>query len=250
MTASFDVRRVLDSPFVYTSLMTALEPTPACAGSYANTCGFVPAIVFSISAAVPGGCIRTCRWWIIAGSTRTRPTGPRAAIVSGGALRTAGRLEGLPRVRNARVRSIVASGLLHHLPNAAAACALAFCQRRLRTGGRLVALDCALEPGQGFLSRLLVSRDRGRFVRTGRGCLDLAREFFPDTTLVIRHDLLRVPTATRLWSAKSSERRDRLRAVRSSNSGGTRGTPLLVSFAPASHRRRPAPVVPGRAQLS
>jgi SAM-dependent methyltransferase len=88
---------------------------------------------------------------------------------------------------------IVASGLLHHLSDAEVKRALTFCHDRLRTGGRLVTLDCAIEEGQGFLSRMLVASDRGRFVRRGRGYLELARVCFPGATLAIRHDLLRVP---------------------------------------------------------
>ena len=88
---------------------------------------------------------------------------------------------------------IVASGLLHHLADAAARRTLSFCHDRLRPGGRLVTLDCAIEAGQGFAARLLARSDRGRFVRPGRDYLGLVREAFPDATLVIRHDLLRVP---------------------------------------------------------
>ena len=56
-----------------------------------------------------------------------------------------------------------------------------------------MALDCAFEEGQSWVSRLLVARDRGQFIRRGRGYLDLARAYFPGATLSIRHDLLRVP---------------------------------------------------------
>ena len=90
---------------------------------------------------------------------------------------------------------IVASGLVHHLPDTAANGAFAFCHDRLRTGGRLITLDCVFEEGQNFVSRFLVGRDRGRFVRRGQEYLDLARAHFPGARLTIRHDLLRVPYA-------------------------------------------------------
>jgi len=88
---------------------------------------------------------------------------------------------------------IVASGLLHHLPDTVAQRTLQFCRDRLHNGGRLVTLDCALEEGQNPLARLLVAHDRGRFVRHSQEYLDLVRAFFPEATMTIRRDLLRVP---------------------------------------------------------
>jgi SAM-dependent methyltransferase len=88
---------------------------------------------------------------------------------------------------------IVACGLLHHLPDEHARRVLAFCRDRLRSGGRLVTLDCAYEPGQHPVARLLAACDRGRFARAGSGYLALVRECFPDALLSIHHDLLRVP---------------------------------------------------------
>ena len=89
--------------------------------------------------------------------------------------------------------AIVACGVFHHLSDAEVRRAVAFCYRRLRIGGRLVTLDCAIEEGQSLLSRLLVARDRGRFVRHGLEYLDLARACFPGAALTIRYNLLRVP---------------------------------------------------------
>jgi cyclopropane fatty-acyl-phospholipid synthase-like methyltransferase len=98
--------------------------------------------------------------------------------------------QGLP-VRNFDV--IVACGLVHHLPDERARGLFAFCRDHLRTGGRLVTVDCAYEPGQHLVARLLAACDRGRFARTGAAYLELAREYFPDASLSIHHDLLRVP---------------------------------------------------------
>jgi SAM-dependent methyltransferase len=88
---------------------------------------------------------------------------------------------------------IVASGLIHHLPDAVAQRTLQFCRDRLRSGGRLVTLDCALEERQHPLARILIANDRGRFVRRGQDYLNLVRASFPSATLSIRRDLLRVP---------------------------------------------------------
>jgi SAM-dependent methyltransferase len=88
---------------------------------------------------------------------------------------------------------IVASGLIHHLPEAVAQRTLQFCRDRLRNGGRLVTLDCAFEEDQNLLARVLVAHDRGRFVRRSQEYLDLVRAFFPEAIMTIRRDLLRVP---------------------------------------------------------
>jgi SAM-dependent methyltransferase len=88
---------------------------------------------------------------------------------------------------------IVASGLLHHLPDAVAQRTLQFCRDRLRSGGRLVTLDCAFEERQNLLARILIAHDRGRVVRSSQEYLDLVRAFFPDAVMTIRRDLLRVP---------------------------------------------------------
>jgi SAM-dependent methyltransferase len=88
---------------------------------------------------------------------------------------------------------IVASGLLHHLPDAVAQRTLQLCHHRLRRGGRLVTLDCAFEERQNPLARLLITHDRGHFVRSSQEYLDLVRAVFPDAVMTIRRDLLRVP---------------------------------------------------------
>ena len=88
---------------------------------------------------------------------------------------------------------IVGVGVLHHLSDVAAQRAIQFCLDRLRSGGRLITLDGAIEKEQNSFSRFLVSHDRGRFVRRGQDYLGLVRQSFSDATLTIRHDLLRVP---------------------------------------------------------
>ncbi|MGA3324794.1 MAG: class I SAM-dependent methyltransferase [Terriglobia bacterium] len=88
---------------------------------------------------------------------------------------------------------IVAIGILHHLPDAAAARLFAFSHERLRVGGRLVTLDGVYWRGQHPAARLLISLDRGRFVRSASGYGSLARSAFTNVETTRYEDLLRVP---------------------------------------------------------
>lgn len=88
---------------------------------------------------------------------------------------------------------IVACGLVHHLTTAAAKRLFAFAHERLRNGGRLVTLDAVFWPGQHPVAKLLVSLDRGRFVRDTSGYDSLARSAFASVETIRHEDLLRVP---------------------------------------------------------
>jgi SAM-dependent methyltransferase len=86
-----------------------------------------------------------------------------------------------------------ASGVLHHIPDAPARRVIEGALSRLKPGGRFVALDPTLVPGQGWLSRTLVQGDRGQFVRTPAQLAALADGLEPAFTVVT--DMLRVPYA-------------------------------------------------------
>jgi SAM-dependent methyltransferase len=87
----------------------------------------------------------------------------------------------------------VACGVLHHLNDAEALELLRLAHDSLRAGGRLITLDGCHVAGQSVVSRTLLSRDRGRHVRSRDAYLQLMSSVFPDVTAVVRHDLLRVP---------------------------------------------------------
>lgn len=86
-----------------------------------------------------------------------------------------------------------AFGVLHHLPDALACSLIAGAIRRLRPGGRLVTIDPTLFPGQGRISHVLVSKDRGRYVRTPEDIAALFGTLRP--TMEVRQDLLNIPFA-------------------------------------------------------
>ena len=87
----------------------------------------------------------------------------------------------------------IASGVLHHLDDAEALQLFRIAHTSLKPGGRLVTFDGCYAESQSPLSRYLLSRDRGRFVRTREGYLGLASQVFVDVRSSVRDDLLRIP---------------------------------------------------------
>jgi SAM-dependent methyltransferase len=88
---------------------------------------------------------------------------------------------------------VIAHGVLHHLDDAEAATLFRVARRALKPGGRLVTYDGGYTPDQSALARFVVSRDRGRHVRTREAYERLARAEFDDVKSFVRHDLIRIP---------------------------------------------------------
>ena len=88
---------------------------------------------------------------------------------------------------------VLATGVLHHLNDAEALELLRIGRGTLKPGGRLVTLDGCFVPSQSIVARLLLKRDRGRFVRNEASYVGLAKSVFPQVKSSIRHDLLRIP---------------------------------------------------------
>lgn len=90
---------------------------------------------------------------------------------------------------------VVVFGLLHHLDDIEAKKLFQLAHDALKPGGRLVAVENCYTKNQSPIARWIISKDRGQNVRTEKGYLNLAYNFFPlaHTSCNIRHDLLRVP---------------------------------------------------------
>ena len=88
---------------------------------------------------------------------------------------------------------ILAGGVLHHVDDERAAKMFALAHDLLKEGGRFVTVDPCFVPEQSAMSRWVVRRDRGRFVRSREHYLKLAGVNFGKVSDTVRHNLLRVP---------------------------------------------------------
>lgn len=88
---------------------------------------------------------------------------------------------------------VLAMGILHHLNDDEAVHLFELAHSALKSGGRLVTFDGCYVKGQSPVVRYLISKDRGQYVRTKEGYLNLASEIFANIKVSIRHELLRIP---------------------------------------------------------
>jgi SAM-dependent methyltransferase len=87
---------------------------------------------------------------------------------------------------------IVAFGLLHHLDDRGASALVSAAPGLLISGGRFLAVDPCFDPTQNAIQRWMVSRDRGRAVRSPEGY----RKLFPSNFTVehaVRHNWGNIP---------------------------------------------------------
>jgi SAM-dependent methyltransferase len=88
---------------------------------------------------------------------------------------------------------VIATGILHHLDDSSAQRLIAVAHAALKTGGRLVTLDGCFTRNQSPITRWLLKKDRGRFVRSAETYLRLAKTVFTQVKEDISTDLLRIP---------------------------------------------------------
>ena len=82
---------------------------------------------------------------------------------------------------------VIATGLFHHLDDAAAEILLRLMHHALKPGGRLVTLDGVFVPAQNPIARWLISMDRGQHVRTESQYRALFSTAFAATQITIWH---------------------------------------------------------------
>jgi SAM-dependent methyltransferase len=83
-----------------------------------------------------------------------------------------------PGVRGGSYDLVLANGVLHHLDDAEASKLFEIAFNALAPGGRLITYDGCYTPEQSFVVKLLLSMDRGKFVRTQKEYLALAHKAF------------------------------------------------------------------------
>ncbi len=82
---------------------------------------------------------------------------------------------------------VVASGVLHHMDDDAARDLVALSHTALTPGGRFVTVDPCWTDCQHPVARFLISRDRGRNVRTASGYEQLVSPFYAERKVTVRH---------------------------------------------------------------
>jgi SAM-dependent methyltransferase len=82
---------------------------------------------------------------------------------------------------------VLAIGVLHHLDDAQAVGLMRLVYSALRQGGQVVTLDGCYADDQNAISRFLVGRDRGQYVRSAEQYCDLARGIFTRVKGTLKH---------------------------------------------------------------
>jgi SAM-dependent methyltransferase len=99
---------------------------------------------------------------------------------------------------------IAAIAVIHHLDDAEVSRLLETAVRLLRPGGTFLSIDPTKHAGQSAPSRLLVSLDRGRCVRTPAAYRALLASRFADIDDRVVTDLLRIPYSHYVAQARSA----------------------------------------------
>ncbi|MBC8146147.1 MAG: class I SAM-dependent methyltransferase [bacterium] len=88
---------------------------------------------------------------------------------------------------------VIMHGVMHHMSDDLVLEVMFLAKSGLKPGGRFVTVDPSFTDDQSRVARYLISRDRGQCVRTPAGYLALAKKVFPESEVVVRHDLNRIP---------------------------------------------------------
>jgi SAM-dependent methyltransferase len=88
---------------------------------------------------------------------------------------------------------VLGAAILHHLSDAEARKLFATAYSCLKRGGALVTFDPVFVKEQSAFARYIISKDRGKRVRTPEQYAALASAFFVDVEKHVLHDLLRIP---------------------------------------------------------
>jgi SAM-dependent methyltransferase len=99
---------------------------------------------------------------------------------------------------------VVAKSLLHHLSDGEADGLLSRSSKVLRPGGVFFSSDPVRHEGQSVITRLLLSLDRGRSIRTPDAYRGLIRPYFQEIEATLVTDLLGIPYSHFIMRARIS----------------------------------------------
>lgn len=88
---------------------------------------------------------------------------------------------------------VTAVAVIHHLDEIGAQRVFSLAHETLAPGGRLITWDGVYVAGQNRVAKWLISKDRGRAVRSADGYKALASSHFEQVECEILHDTLRLP---------------------------------------------------------
>ncbi|HEU0273292.1 MAG TPA: class I SAM-dependent methyltransferase [Candidatus Udaeobacter sp.] len=88
---------------------------------------------------------------------------------------------------------VIGLGILHHLEDDEAEHCIRFAHRALKPGGRFMCFDACWVPNQKFLSRYIMSTDRGQNIRTEQMYRQLAGSVFTKVETWVDAKALRIP---------------------------------------------------------
>ena len=107
---------------------------------------------------------------------------------------------------------VVAMGLLHHIDDQTAQRYISCCRKVLKPGGVLVTFDGCIYEGQSKIRSKVVMSDRGKFIRTQNGYLNLfnkqgftVRGDIEEGLLLIPHSMLAITARVNLIDANQGE---------------------------------------------
>jgi len=87
---------------------------------------------------------------------------------------------------------VMANGVLHHLNDDEALKLFQFAYTALKKGGSLITHDGCYVTKQAPIAKLLMDYDRGKYVRTREGYLNLAKQVFDNPEAVIKTNLCHI----------------------------------------------------------
>jgi len=93
---------------------------------------------------------------------------------------------------------VICSAILHHLNDDEAVHAIKFAYKVLKKGGRLVCGEPCWVPNQGYISKWILSNDRGKNIRDEEGYKRIMRGIFKNSNISSIIDLkpLRIPSTS------------------------------------------------------